>query len=89
MVCQVCGWERFASAEYRSPAGRARALECERCHTIVLTEAAARTHAELDAIRSAMAVRDAIRRKDRSSVSAERRVGPHPLPANPALDRRR
>ncbi|MBV9947975.1 MAG: hypothetical protein JOZ69_14065 [Myxococcales bacterium] len=57
MQCNVCGGERFTESAYQLDAGAAPALECTHCHALNLDEEAARSEAERDSVRLAVAAR--------------------------------
>ena len=57
MLCNVCGCSDFLPAEYKSEIARAPALECARCHALVLDEGAAATEEERESVKLAKAIR--------------------------------
>jgi hypothetical protein len=59
MRCNVCGGENLTAVEYRAGSIRAPAMECDKCHAIVLDEAAATSEEERDSVRLAKAARAA------------------------------
>ncbi len=59
MRCDVCGSESLTATEYCAGSVRAPAMECTRCHAIVLDEAVATSDQERDSVRMAVAVRAA------------------------------
>jgi hypothetical protein len=63
MHCNVCGGSRFLSTEYNTGSKRAPALECTKCHALVLDQAVARTDEERESVKMAVALRTAARIK--------------------------
>jgi hypothetical protein len=61
MRCDVCGGTGFTATEYRTGEMSAPAMECIRCHAIVLEEGAARTKEERESVKIAIAMRAAVR----------------------------
>jgi hypothetical protein len=59
MQCSVCRGERFIESEYKMDGVQAPALECTRCHALNLDETVARSKADIDSVRLAVAARAA------------------------------
>jgi hypothetical protein len=85
--CNVCGGSEFIAAEYKSEDFLAPALECASCHALCLDEEVARSTAERDSVRLAVATRAALSVTPHAPASSASEASAAPTSRFPRSDR--